>query len=110
MIRKVNWNSRVIIVYGSPIFFNGPFDIAPGCDHNDFQVYYRGADGFIHVAYLWSGNYIAGKVLICAEPTGNKCLEGGYIGYGDGIVAYEAASILRPNPLIQAYYYGTCGQ
>jgi len=72
-------------------------------------VYYRGADGFIHVAYLWSGNYVAGKVLMCEEPATNKCLEGGYIGYGDGIVAYEAATYGRPSPLIQAYYYGTCG-
>jgi hypothetical protein len=104
------WNSRVILAYGGPVFFDGPFDIAPGCDYNNFQVYFRGPDGYVHVAFLWAGSYISGKLMVCIEPTKHKCLEGGYIAVGGTTVAYEAVLEGRgARPFLQAYYHGMCG-
>ncbi len=105
----------IILTASGPVTFSGPFDIMPESTKDNAQIYFRGSDGFMHVAHVWMGTWVQGRVRNCPEPESNKCLKDGNIRYAGGMVAYASVQTI-PMPLsirsfahfVKAYYYGKC--
>ena len=102
-----SWHTRVVIANGTEQLVDNTFDIKPDCTYNDAQIYFRGADSHVYVAFSPDGNFpwVAGTV-ICPGLLNDsqKCLEGSHIRYSLGVVAYCAAS-----GYFEAYCYGYYG-
>ena len=109
----VGWIDGAVTTSAGVLKVYGAFDISPAFGLDNAQVYFQGADGFIHVAYAAPGQWIEGHILCPPEPADRKCrpttLIGGsaYIRYNNGAVIYQGTVDGGWNyENFRAYYYG----
>lgn len=115
---RTGWESTAINAAGSPVRFSGPFDIAPGMDMTNAQVYFQESDGFVHVAFVWDGAWITGHILCAPEPADRQCKGANFpffnsfsalIRYNNGTVFYQGIMTTDNSwyfDNFRAYYYG----
>jgi hypothetical protein len=105
------WHSAMISATGAAIVFTGPFDITPEFGKDNAQVYFRGSDGYMHVVFMWGGEWLTGHILCEPEPVGRQCMSNGYIRNNKAVIyqgvfpADAGGGAWRYNNF-RAYYYG----